>query len=127
MATQLYILANDTPQNVTLTNTETSSDTAAVNTLTVVHTGGKDGDYCKIPDCSAAKYFDAHHMSITAKAADGSVVWTIVFWNNDVQNHLLYYSLDGTYAGGRAIQTSSQYKGISILVVASNDVRFFAY
>jgi hypothetical protein len=126
MATQLYILANSTAQNVILTNTESDSDTTAANTLTVAHTGGKDGDYCNIPDCSEEKYFAGHHMSITSDQTDVES-WTIALWNDDVQNHLLYYSLDGTYASRKSIQGSSQYKGISILVAASNDVLFFIY
>lgn len=125
MATQLYILANNSSQDIVLTSTETADDTSPVDAVTVGHTGGKDGNYCNIPDCSASQYFDGHHMLIAPAGANPS--WQIALWNNDAQNHLLYYSLDGTFASGQAVQGSSQLKGISILLLASNDIQFFAY
>lgn len=125
MATQLYVLANRTTTDVQFTNTETAADSTPANALTMVHTGGKDGDYCNIPDCSDETYFKAHHMSVTSTDAENP--WTVAFWNNDLQNHLLYYSLDGSYQSGKAIEGSSQLKGVSLLLVAANDVRFFPY
>jgi hypothetical protein len=127
MATRIYSITNVTTQDAQLLNKEAPSDSTPINTLTIAHTGGKDGDYSKIPDCSDAKYFDAHHMYVTA--TDGSDVWTIAFWNNDAQNHQLYYSLDGTYASGQAIQGSTSWVGVNMMIslVDAINIHFFPY
>jgi hypothetical protein len=121
MATQLYAVANLTAQYATLTSTEDSKDTVVLDPGSVVHTGGADGDYCKIPDCSERKYFQAHHMSIKGGTLD------IALWNDDEQNHQLYYSPDGTFDKGVPVPESQYWEGVSILIDSDFKVTFFPY
>jgi hypothetical protein len=121
MATQLYATANLTAQNATLTSTESYKDTTPLDPVSVVRTGGSDGDYCKIPDCSESKYFDEHHLSVKG----GS--FHIALWNDDEQNHQLFYSPDGTYKGGKPIPQSQYWKGVTLLIDSMLNVSFFPY
>lgn len=121
MATEFYAIANITGGYVTLTNTENSNDTVIADPKSNVRTGGKNHDYCKVPDCSGIEFFPQHHMSIVG----GDV--NIALWNNDKQSHQLYYSTDGKYEHGVAVQGSSNWKGFTCMINSTTDVRFFPY
>lgn len=51
MAHRLFALANATGANASLTSTEHSWDNCPI-APGVTHTGGRDGDFILIPDCS---------------------------------------------------------------------------
>jgi hypothetical protein len=130
MATQLRSITNVTTQNALFTNQENTSDTTPVNTFTIAHTGGKDGDYSNIPDCSDASYYDKHHMTVAATDAGGNIIWSVTFWNDDAQDHQLYYSLDGTYTNRQLIENSASWKGVNMMIDPSASPvhpQFFPY
>lgn len=125
MATRMYALTNGTAQNSNFVNVEAVSDTTPVDTLTIAHTGGKDGNYSKIPACSTANDLAKHHMSVTSTDAENP--WTVTFWNNNVQDHQLYYSLDGSFQNGKAIENSEAWVGASMMIISATDIQFFPF
>jgi len=75
MARELYAIANFLEAQVTLTNVESDHDLSKVDPNAVVHTGGKDGNYCLIPQCSGPEYFQDHHMLVEGGRVKVSSPW----------------------------------------------------
>ena len=110
MAIKLWVVANATTASGTLTNTEHDYDPTNIPASAVVHTGGRDGDYIRIPDCSESKYYADHHILISAPG------WTVALWNNDAQGHKLYWSAGDFYSEQHPVQGSDGYEACSILI-----------
>lgn len=116
MAKKLWAIANATGSNVTYTSTEYPGDTANIPANTIMQTGGTDDNFVKIADCSDPQYYNDHHCLISADQDQ----WSLSFWDNDDQNNLLYFSTNGTYAGGKSYPGSDKYESCMILIYMSN-------
>lgn len=112
MAQRLYAIANTTGQDATYTSTEYSSDGCKVPKNAVTHTGGKDGDYVTIADCSDSTYFNAHHCTIAAN--DGS--WTVTIWNDDNDGHKFYWSPNAHFTTANPVAGSDGWRDVAIIV-----------
>jgi hypothetical protein len=128
MATRkLYAIANFLGAQVTLSNVEEPGDLAKIDPNAVTRTGGKDGDYCLIPQCSGSEYFAEHHMSVEADTEKGQ--FNMALWFNDAEeDQRLYYSLNGQYSGRVPVEGSNTWEGgATFLIQGQKDVRFFPY
>ena len=114
MAERLWAVGNATPDLAHLTNTEHKDDACDIPANSVVHTGGKDGDFVRIPDCSDSRYFDAHHITIAAED------WTVAIWDDDDQNHKLYWSPSDNYSTRHPVPGSDTYLDVSIMIENSS-------
>lgn len=110
MAKKIWALANATDGTVTFSSTEHPQDTRVAPPFTNIHTGGDDGNFSKIADCSAEKYYNDHHMTVAGPNVN------LTFWDNDDQKGLLYFSTNGTFAGGRPYQGSANYESCTLLI-----------
>lgn len=122
---RLFLMTNDTNETAILTNLKHKSDTTEVPLITMMHTGGADGDYCVIPNCSNASDFSSDHMVVEGKG------FKIAFWC-DEKTHELYYSLDATYDGKKPVRDSKQWDEVSLLLMnsahgSSVEVKFFPF
>jgi hypothetical protein len=97
MTQHIYWLSNQTPFTLYFENSQSSADATSAPPGTDVMTGGADGNYCNVPDCSAQPYFYANHMNAYAVDADNNVIFSFSFWANDANNETLQYSYDGAY------------------------------
>jgi hypothetical protein len=119
MATKLWAIGNATNSDASFTNTEHSGDSADCPKNSVIHSGGSDDNFVRIPDCSDSRYFADHHMSVGAK--DGS--WTVSFWDDDDNNHIFQWSPDAAYSGGHTVPNSDNWDSVAILIeLGSNNV-----
>ena len=87
MAHRLFAVANATKVTASLTSTEHPGDNCSLG-IGVTHTGGSDGDFIFIPDCSDSNYWADHHITV---AADDSS-WVISFCADDHNEQQLYWS-----------------------------------
>lgn len=110
---RFYLITNSTITNATFKNTANTSDTASALQISMVHTTGKDGDYCRVPDCSDQDNFDSNHMTVKGDVRDSGI--NIAFWHNPGDNQI-YYSLDGAYAGKKEVEGSKDWREISLLI-----------
>lgn len=80
-----------------------------------MHTGGTDGDFIRIPDCSGSEYYADHHILIQSPG------WTVAMWGNDHRDHLIYWSPGDFYSEGHVILTSGDSNGpdLAILIQGS--------
>jgi len=115
MAIKLEVVANPTSSSAVLINTEHSYDQTGIAANSVVHTGGKNGNYIRIPDCSGSEYYQDHHILISNSN------WTISLWNNDHENHKLYWSSGDFYSEQNPIVNSDSYETCSILIEGSGN------
>lgn len=113
MATRLWVVANATGSDALLTNTEHDYDTTNISKSSIVHTGGRDGNFIRIPDCSGPEYYADHHLLI--KAPD----WTVALWNNDAKDHLIYWNPSDSYSESHVILISSNQPDLAILIQRS--------
>jgi hypothetical protein len=97
MTQHIYWLSNQTPFTLYFENSQSSADATSALPGVDVMTGGADGNYCNVPDCSAQPYFYANHMNAYAVDADNNVIFSFSFWANDANNETLQYSYDGVY------------------------------
>jgi hypothetical protein len=111
MAQRLYAIMNATGNDAIYSSSEYPRDRCELPKSVVTHTGGKDDDYVLIADCSAVRYYDDHHCTIEAKDR----AWTVTIWNNDEEDHLLYWSVDG-YAARREIVNSQNWPDVTLVV-----------
>ncbi len=88
MAHILYAVANATGDEASLTSKEHPGDDGAIAGLGVTHTGGKDGNWIFLPDCSDSGYWKDHHIKVAAKNG----AWLVTFWVNDQDDRLFYWS-----------------------------------
>jgi hypothetical protein len=103
MANQrLWAVGNATGLNANLTSTNGNQDSAKLPLGGITHTGGQNGDYIQIPDCSGSQWYDGHHILIQAN--DHS--WTVSVWSNDEQNGQLYWSPADAYYDGNPLPGS---------------------
>ena len=102
MARQLWAVGNATPVAASLTITERPGDERIAHRR-------KDGDFIKIPNCSAENYYTQHHL--LTKSAD----WTVAIWSNDDAGHILCWS-PGDYYLIRTIAGSSDYENCTVMV-----------
>ena len=100
MAQRLRSVNNATSSDAVLTNTEHDYDRTDIPALHIVRTGGKDGDFIRIPDCSGSEYYDDHHILIKSEN------WTVALWNNDDQDHKLYWCPGDFYSESRPVDGS---------------------
>lgn len=110
MARKLVVLANMLDTQGTLSNTEHEYDSISISPKSVAHTGGKDGDFIRIPDCSSSEYYKDHHLLIDFGNEK------IAIWNNDDEGHKLYWSEGDFYSDGYPISGSENYDSCSILI-----------
>jgi hypothetical protein len=115
MAIYLEVVANPTAASAVLTNTEYSYDQTNIAANSVVHTGGKDGNYIRIPDCSGSEYYKEHHILIKNSS------WAVALWNNDDKDHTLYWSTGDFYSEEHPIAGSGTYDTCSILIQGSGN------
>ncbi|MES2825202.1 MAG: hypothetical protein V4732_16480 [Pseudomonadota bacterium] len=100
---QMYAIANCTGSDANLTSTVSSSDNCSIPAGVITHTGGSDGDYIRVPDCSGSEWYPEQHILV--QAADGS--WTVSFWSNDQRDGLLYWSPSDNYYEGNPLPGSN--------------------
>lgn len=113
MAQRLFAITNTTGQDATYSSTEYSKDRCAVPKNSVTHTGGSDGDYVKIADCSDSTYFSGHHCTVTAN--DQS--WTVTIWNDDENGHLFYWSPSNNFTTAHPVQGSQNWRDVALIIV----------
>lgn len=118
MATKLFAVANATGQDAMLTSSENpGTDNCAIPAFEITHTGGKDGNFIRIPDCSDSGYWGDHHITVAAK--DGS--WATSFWDNDDADHVFQWSPEDDYSSGHTVGGSDQYVDCVLLIETSSD------
>ncbi len=99
---QIYAIGNATGVGARLTSVYYPQDNCGIPSGVITHTGGTDGDYIRVPDCSGSQWYPDHHILVQAE--DGS--WTVSFWSNDQQNGLLYWSPADAYFDGNPLRGS---------------------
>ncbi|MFD0586478.1 hypothetical protein ACFQZE_00580 [Paenibacillus sp. GCM10027627] len=99
MGSKLFIIVNQTNKALYFVNTETSADNESVNPVifsdlpSINVTAGQHGEGCDVPDCSAEKYYDDHHMEINLDQNDPPTN-LFTFWYNDDKNDYYYSTTD---------------------------------
>jgi hypothetical protein len=95
----IYWFSNQTPYTVYFDNSQSAPDATSAQPFQAVMTGGANGDYCNVPDCSGQQYFYQYHMTLFGVDVenDNTVVFAVMFWANDYQSEVLQYSLNGAY------------------------------
>ncbi|MGO4545215.1 hypothetical protein AB4Z29_10475 [Paenibacillus sp. 2TAB23] len=102
MDKKLLIVINETNQNFKFVNKECDNDErqiqpyASSSLASINLTPGQYGAGCDIPDCSASKYFDAHHMALINPNNNPDETPAFCFWYDDDQNQY-YYTITGVY------------------------------
>jgi hypothetical protein len=114
----LYAVGNATGADASLTSTTGSKNAITVFRDVITHTGGSDGDYIQIPNCSEAKYYADHHILVVAK--DKS--WTVSLWSNDAQSGLLYWNSADAYSIYHPLAGSDLSQNGTILIQNKNGV-----
>jgi hypothetical protein len=115
---QLYAVGNATGVDAKLTST--NGDTAAIPHGVITHTGGSNGDYIRIPDCSGSQWYATHHILIAAR--DGS--WFVSVWSNDQQNGKLYWSpTDAYYEGNPLTGSDADWNGTLLIQTVGSGVK----
>lgn len=112
MAQNLWAIGNATGTSATWRSTEYAGDQTSLPADAVAHTGGGDGNFVKIADCSDSNYFPGHHCTIAAD--DGT--WTISVWNDDHQDHLLYWSAGTYFSNQNPIAGTNNWRDVTLLV-----------
>ncbi len=103
MANQrLWAIGNATSHDAQLTSVLNPGDNCSIPKNAITHTGGGDGNYIQIPDCSGSEWYYNHHILVAA--TDGT--WTVSFWSNDQKNGLLYWSPSDAYYEGNPLSGS---------------------
>lgn len=120
---KFYLVTNGTSIPTQFSNTANSNDNVPIKALSMCHTGGKDGDYCRIPTCTGESDFANNHISIVGPGIN------IAFWVNDSKDPLIYYSTDGQHSDDHSIPDSVEWLGASLLIDASSTpiVKFFKF
>lgn len=88
MARKLISVTNNTGSDAFLTSTVSNDDDCAIPNQQTTHTGGSDGDFIYLPDCSDSGYWPDYH--ITIKANDQA--WAVSFWSDDQDNRMFQWS-----------------------------------
>jgi hypothetical protein len=70
---KLVIVKNDLPDSLQFENKECAADNLTIAANSTANTPGQNGEGCDVPDCSEAKYWDAHRMTFTT----GSTVYNL--------------------------------------------------
>ena len=112
---RLWALGNatDTAANFSSTNGDQGSLPANV----ITHTGGSDGDYIQVPDCSGSDYFDDHHISVSApNGSSPEESWNVSIWADDQQNGMVCWSPSLYYAEGYNFPESQNNPNCSLLI-----------
>ncbi|NHZ82351.1 hypothetical protein F2P44_24160 [Massilia sp. CCM 8695] len=113
---RLWAIGN--ASNIAASFSSTNGDTGALPANAITHTGGSDGDYIRMPDCSGSQYFADHHISISAN--DGS--WSVSLWDNDQSSGEVCWSPTSNYADGYNFPASQNSPNCTILIeVDSNN------
>jgi hypothetical protein len=107
---RLWAIGNATSKTASFSSTNGDNGPLPANAIT--HTGGSDGDYIQMPDCSGSNYFSDHHISINA--ADGS--WHVSLWANDDANGEVCWSPTSSYAEGYNFPQSESNANCTILI-----------
>jgi hypothetical protein len=94
----------------------TNGDKGGLSAQAITHTGGSDGNYIQMPDCSGSQYFDAHHISVGA--IDGS--WHVSIWANDEKSGRVCWSPTSNYAEGYEFPDSDNKANGTILVTVDS-------
>ena len=92
--------------------TSTNGDAGALPANAITHTGGSDGDYIRVPDCSDSSYFQGHHIAISAD--DGS--WNVSLWDNDQNSGEVCWSPTASYADGYNFSASINNPNFTFLI-----------
>jgi hypothetical protein len=109
---KIWAIGNATGVDAKLTNYAYSGDDCAIPNGKVTHTGGSHGDYIAVPDCSADKWFDTHHIKV--EAVDGS--WAISFWADDGQGCYLTWSSSGAYSPHQQMANSNASESGALMI-----------
>jgi hypothetical protein len=115
MAHVLFAVANATGAPASLTSTENPGDNCPIP-VGITHTGGNDGDWIYLPDCSDSTYWAAHH--ITVAATNGA--WAVSFWANDDQNNRFYWSNSNSYSEANPVPTSDNIDNSAVMITIQN-------
>ncbi|MFN7117361.1 MAG: hypothetical protein ACK4TA_11215 [Saprospiraceae bacterium] len=102
MPTKIKAIDNRTPYILFFRNTEHPEDSRVIFPHSVGKTGGKDNDFCYIPniqDRNPKEVFLAHHMRITDISGENHI--NFAFWKNDDQDNQLFYCENDEYASTR--------------------------
>lgn len=120
---RLWAIGNATNSSASFSSTNGDKGSLPANAIT--HTGGSDGDYIQVPDCSASGYFGDHHISIGAD--DGS--WHVSLWDDDTNRGQVCWSPTSSYAEGYNFPASKDSPNCSILIkidANNNPICFWA-
>lgn len=113
MATKLVVVANLTEFDLFMTSSENPVDTIKIPAGSMVHTGGGEGDYVRIPDCSGEKFYKEHHILFEPRTAD----WKVALWNNDRDGHKLYVNPNSdAYSSNEPLQGTETYDSCNLLI-----------
>lgn len=112
MARRLWAVANATGVDAALMHTQEPADGVACPANAVTHTGGKNDDYIKIPDCSSSDFFAKHHISI----APADTSWTVCFWNDDKDDHSFQWSPENGYSTAHDVAGSGDWEDVAVVV-----------
>ncbi|UOD32308.1 hypothetical protein INH39_11930 [Massilia violaceinigra] len=110
---KLWIIANATNQQASFSST--NGDSGNCPAYSVTHTGGTDGNYIQIPDCSGSQWYNDHRILVQAQS------WTVAFWANDQENGMLYWSPSNSYYGGNPLEGSDSTENLSLLITFVNN------
>ncbi|HEX8568076.1 MAG TPA: hypothetical protein VF648_20725 [Pyrinomonadaceae bacterium] len=106
-ARHLICVANFSNFSAVLRNTENSNDKTSLPSMDLTLTGGEDGDYINIPDCSGKEYFKDHHISFKFTENDKEK-GKFAMWFNDEEKKI-YISSDGTYESGHPVSSNDNF------------------
>lgn len=103
MSQLLVAVMNNTPDSIFIWNSETASNHATIESQQIGVIQGGHGHW-NIPDCSAEKYFAAHHMEIRT-AEEGVVLYS--FWDDDKANYILQMCNKSNYGQRKTMPGAS--------------------
>lgn len=109
---KLWVIANATNEDASFVNTVGDTGNCPANRVT--HTGGKDGNYIQIPDCSGSEWFREHHIVVKGLS------WEVSFWANDKQDGKLYWSPSENYYDGNPLEGSDTSENSCLLIALVN-------
>ncbi|GKS87491.1 hypothetical protein AVMA1855_25085 [Acidovorax sp. SUPP1855] len=109
---KITTIYNGTGVNATLNSVYYPGDNCNLPNRQVTHTGGSDGDYIRVPDCSGSQWYATHHILL--QAVDQS--WTFSFWSNDQQNGLLFWNSSDAYSDYYPIANSDSASNGSLAI-----------
>ena len=110
MAHRLFAVANATGVPASLTSTEHPGDNCPIP-QGVTHTGGSDGNFIFIPDCSDSNYWADHHITVA-----GASGWAVSFWADDHNEQQLYWSETNAYSQANPVPASKGVSDSAILI-----------